>query len=67
MNLRVLNQSISRNFNEVRPRIESVFGSIIDKVAVTGQSINVSSFIGQLNVAMRGTKIRVVKETTTKF
>ena len=67
MNLRVLNQSISRNFNEVRPRIESVFGSIIDKVAVTGQSINVSSFIGQLNMAMRGTKIRVVKETTTKF
>ena len=67
MNLRVLNQSISRNFDEVRPQIESVFGSIIDKVTATGQSINVSSFIGQLNMAMRGTKIRVVKETTTKF
>ena len=48
MNLRVLNQSISRNFDEVRPQIESVFGSIIDKVTATGQSINVSSFIGQL-------------------
>ncbi len=60
MNLRVLNQSISRNFDEVRPQIESVFGSIIDKVTATGQSINVSSFIGQLNVALRGTMFRVV-------
>ncbi len=67
MNLRVLNQSIVRNFDEVRPRIESVFSSIIDKVAVTGQSINVRTFLDQLNLAMRGSKIRVVKETTIKF
>lgn len=67
MNLRVLNQSIVRNFNEARSRTDIVFVPTINRVAATGRSINLSTFIRNLNRAFRGIKIRVVTETTTQY
>lgn len=67
MNLRILNQSITRDLDDVRPRLDSVFVPLIERVAKTGQAVNVNTFIRALNTALKGTKIRVVKEVTKKY
>lgn len=67
MNLRILNQSITRNLEDIRPRVDKVFSDIIARVAITQQSVNITSFLKTLNTALSGNKIRVVKEVTEQF
>lgn len=65
MNLRILNQSLTRNLDDIRPRIERVFRPIIRRAGT--RAINVGPFISSLNAALTGTKVRVIKEITKAF
>jgi hypothetical protein len=67
MNLRILNQSLTRNLDDLRPRVESVFRPIISSVARRPHAVNVATFLASMKAALAGTKVRVVKEVTTKF
>lgn len=67
MNLQILNQSLSRNIQDLYPIVNNVFDTVIDRVAETGRDVNVKSFIRSLNTALKGTRVRVGRELTTKF
>lgn len=67
MNLRILNQSITRNLEDLRPRINSVFAPIITQVSKAPRAINVATFLSNLNAVLVGTKVRVIKEVTDAF
>jgi hypothetical protein len=65
MNLRILNQSLTRNLDDIRPRVESVFQSAVRRANI--RSINVEPFLTSLNAALTGTKVRIIKKVTDAF
>ena len=62
MNLQILNQSVSRNIEELYPRITQVFDTVIHHAVTTGRSVNVKSFIKRLNTQLQGQRVRVTRE-----
>jgi hypothetical protein len=67
MNLQILNQSVSRNIEELYPRITQVFDTVIHQAVTTGRSVNVKSFIKRLNTQLQGQRVRVTRELTARF
>jgi hypothetical protein len=67
VNLQILNQSLSRNLQELYPIVTAVFDTVITRTITNGRSINVKTFIDTLNQQLKGTRVRVVREITKRF
>lgn len=67
MNLHVLNQTVSSQFKIIAPLVNGVFDQVIVAVQARGGAVNVRSFLTRMNRALKGTKITVTKETTSRF
>lgn len=60
LNIQVLHQSVSAQFDPIRPAIDHVFTKTITRVKRTGCGVNMSGFVTRLNTALRDTRIHVV-------
>lgn len=67
MNLQTLNQSVSRNADELYPIVNGVFDTVIKRAVDTGRAVNVRTFIQTLNREFKGTRVRVTRELTKQF
>lgn len=67
MNLQLLNQSLSRNIEQIYPIVNEVFDSTIRRTTTSGQAINAKTFITMLNRALQNTHVHVKRELTKKF
>lgn len=67
MNLHVLEQSVTENFNIMRPRIDRIFTATIDTALRTQRDVNIHSFIKRLNATLKDTRVRVYSEVTAAF
>lgn len=67
MNLQLLNQTLTRNIEELYPIITDVFDTVIERAVDTGRAVNVKTFIRTLNHELQGTRVRVSRELTKRF
>lgn len=67
MNLHVLEQSVTQNLNILRPIVDNIFDDTIEVASRTKRSVNLNSFVKRMNVALKGTQVRVVTQVSTTF